>query len=336
MKIDHVDLKVLVIEDNPGDYLLVEDYLNEHFKNPIIHHVKNYTDAISVLQDPKYTCDVILMDLSLPDISKVKLIEESVNILNSTPIIILTGYSDMVFAANSLSVGISDYLVKDTISSLVLYKSVLYAIQRFRFLQSLRASEKRYFDLFHLSPAPMFVYDIHTLEFLDVNEAAIQHYGYNKKEFLDMTLKELRPAEDIPILYEIIAQSRGKTLYHVNETLRHRKKDGSIIFVEIKSSAIQFQDKEAEIVLSTDITERIMHQKAIESQNIRLKEIAWTQSHIVRAPVAKLLGLIDLLNTEEMPPNEQRALLDHIFSSAEEIDLIIKDIVYKAESVLNG
>jgi PAS domain S-box-containing protein len=288
------------------------------------------------LQDQNYNFDVILLDLSLPDISRERLIDEAVKILQATPIIILTGYSDMDFAANSLSIGISDYLVKDTISPLVLYKSLLYAFQRFRFLQSLRASEKRYFDLFHLSPAPMFVFDIQTLSFLDVNEAAIQHYGYSKKEFLSMSLIELRPEEDIPLLYKTIAESHGKILFHVNETVRHKKKDGSIIFVEIKSSTIQFEDKDAKIVLATDLTDRITHQKAIENQNIRLKEIAWTQSHVVRAPVAKILGLIDLLKTNELPPEEQNALLGHIFSSAEEIDQIIKDIVYKAESVLNA
>ena len=55
-------------------------------------------------------------------------------------------------------------------------------------------------NLFDISPQPSWIYDIKTLEFLDVNEAAVLHYGYSREEFLQMTLRDIRPPEDIPIL----------------------------------------------------------------------------------------------------------------------------------------
>src|SRR5947209_659186 len=66
--------------------------------------------------------------------------------------------------------------------------------------ESLRNSEARYRLLFESNPVPMWVYDRETLSFLAVNEAATHHYGYSREEFLSMTIKDVRPPEDIPAL----------------------------------------------------------------------------------------------------------------------------------------
>lgn len=78
---------------------------------------------------------------------------------------------------------------------------------------------------------------------------------------------------------------------------------------------------------SRDITERILYLKAIEEQNEKLKEIAWTQSHIVRAPVARLMGLINLIKDDELEFEEKDEILNFIIKSADEIDSVIKNIV---------
>lgn len=84
---------------------------------------------------------------------------------------------------------------------------------------------------------------------------------------------------------------------------------------------------------SQDISERMTHLKAIEAQNKQLQEIAWIQSHIVRAPLARIMGLIDLLKVEEELPNDLKELLGHILNSAEEFDKIIKTISNKSQLV---
>ena len=83
-----------------------------------------------------------------------------------------------------------------------------------------------------------------------------------------------------------------------------------------------------------DITEKKLNQVAVEKQNERLREIAWTQSHVVRAPLARMLGLIDLIKEEELCEREKNDLLDHIYSSATELDGIIKNIVHKSQLVI--
>src|SRR5690606_34852793 len=113
---------------------------------------------------------------------------EVMALAKSTPVIVLTGYSDIDFGIKSLSMGISDYLLKEELSATSLYKSIMYSIERKEIYRTLKESEKRYKDLFHLSPEPMWLYDVETLKFLDINNAAIKHYGFSREEFLNMTI----------------------------------------------------------------------------------------------------------------------------------------------------
>jgi PAS domain S-box-containing protein len=115
----------------------------------------------------------------------------------------------------------------------------------------------------------MWVYDLETLQFLAVNKAAIMHYGYSRQEFLAMTIKDIRPAEDVPALLDNIEHvARG---FDRAGTWRHQKKDGSLIDVEITSHLIQFSDRPAEIVLANDVTERQQAEEALHKINETLK-----------------------------------------------------------------
>jgi len=129
--------------------------------------------------------------------------------------------------------------------------SVLVLKQRGKLLKE---SEEKYRFMFHNNPQPNWIYDVETLSFLEVNEAAIQHYGYSEEEFLSMTLKDIRPAEDIPLLIEDIKKTNR--LYNNSGEWRHLKKNGQIIFVEIISHAVTYNGKDARHVLVHDITDR--------------------------------------------------------------------------------
>ncbi|TDS12693.1 PAS domain S-box-containing protein [Maribacter caenipelagi] len=91
------------------------------------------------------------------------------------------------------------------------------------------------------------------------------------------------------------------------------------------------------VVNSKDVTTKVQHLNAIEEQNAQLKKIAWTQSHIVRAPVARLMGLINLLTDDKGKLNveEKEQVLSFILTSANEIDHIIKDIVENTINVID-
>lgn len=202
-----------------------------------------------------------------------------------------------------------------------------------RQLKEVAQSEQKYSDLFHLSPQPMWVYDLETYHFLDVNAAAITHYGYSRDEFLSMTVMDIRPQEEIPKLKDAVAQSRRYDKLFFRGTFKHRKKNGKIIQVDVQSNIISFHGRKAEVVLANDITEKLYHIEAIEAQNKKLQEIAWMQSHMVRAPLARILGLIDLIQNGPTADIDQDRLLNEIYNSATELDDILRDITEKAEQI---
>ena len=118
-------------------------------------------------------------------------------------------------------------------------------------------NEQKYKILFEKNPQPMWIYDLSTLRFLEVNDAAVLQYGYSRDEFLSMTIKDIRPAEDINDLVKDISN----TADDLNKAgvWRHKKKNGEIIYVEIISHTINFENCEARLVLANDISE---HKKA--------------------------------------------------------------------------
>lgn len=132
---------VLVIEDNPGDFALVEEFLLEQVQAPRITHVHNFKEAAETL--PGANFDVILLDLSLPDKTGSGLISDIVGISSNTPVIVLTGYADLDFGVQSIAQGVSDYVLKDELTSLTLYKAILYSLERRKIVASLEESEKR-------------------------------------------------------------------------------------------------------------------------------------------------------------------------------------------------
>lgn len=321
---------------------------------------------------------------------------------------------------------------------------------------SLLESEKRkYEDLFNFSPIPQWVYDLDTLDFLHVNEAAITHYGYSRKEFLAMTIKEIRPDEDLEILEEIIGSKIVAGKYN-QSTVKHRKKNGEIILVVVEGNTVTFEGKNARLVIAIDQTQKIkaeqrsrqlidqynivskatsdvvwdwnittaiitynkglkaifghnnssanlnwwdshvhpddlqrVHQQfdelirykkskqvveyrfrcadgtyknvldrsfiifndegeairvigsmqdisekekyvqAIEMQNRKLKEITWMQSHNLRAPVAKILGLSSLMSIEGNNTDELIEYSKLIHASVNELDNVLRSIIRK-------
>jgi PAS domain S-box-containing protein len=126
--------------------------------------------------------------------------------------------------------------------------------ERKRAEEELRESEERYRLLFESNPQPMWVYDVETLSFLAVNQSAVAHYGYSRDEFLEMTIKDIRPEEDIPSMVKAIAEFSGGV--DAASLWRHRKKDGTIINVEITAHSLVFDGRRAELILANDVTER--------------------------------------------------------------------------------
>ncbi|MFC4870887.1 response regulator [Negadavirga shengliensis] len=333
MQRDSKSYQILVVEDNPGDYFLVEEFLREKMTAPRVVRSESFKQAKTTIINEDNRFDIILLDLSLPDKEGEELIREAIFLSAGTPIIILTGFVDENFAVKSLSLGISDYLLKDDLNSTILYKSIIYNLERHKNLLKLKESEQRYFDLFHLSPLPMWVYDLETYAFLNVNQAAIEHYGYSYGEFMQMTILDIRPKEHAISVKEVLKETKKNQARKFRGVFVHQKKDGTLLEVEIISKFLDFQGRKARMVLANDMTEKLNYVKAIETQNEKLKSIAWLQSHVVRAPLARMMGLINLIKTGELSMDEKISFLDHIIASADEVDKVIRNIVNKAQKI---
>jgi PAS domain S-box-containing protein len=196
----------------------------------------------------------------------------------------------------------------------------------------LKESEGHYKSLFLLNPSPMWIYDVDTLQFLQVNKAAMKKYGYTEEEFLNMTIKEVRPKESLNELYEMLGNHVRKNGISENVT-KHMNKSGEEFYVEVICSSIPFKGKEACLVISRDITKQIEHTQAIGKQNEKLKEIAHLQSHVVRAPLARIMGLVNLIN-QGQDKDTDKQLHDYLDISVQELDGVIRAIVGHSEDVI--
>lgn len=200
-------LSIIVIEDNPGDYILIEDYLIEMFTNVEIEQFVNYKSASASLQNEDFTCDLILLDLHLPDMGGIELIKNMLEISSQIPIIIMTGYGDLPLAKKSLELGVYDFLIKDEVNPTLLHKSIEFALSR-----------SSYFE-------------------------------------------------------------------------------------------------------------------QIENQNEKLRNIAWTQSHVVRAPLARILGIINMIESLEGNVEDLPFWLDQLKTSSSEMDEIVRNIVKETQTL---
>jgi len=193
-------------------------------------------------------------------------------------------------------------------------------------------SEKRYTDLFLESPQPMWLYDLETLKFLQVNKATIATYGYTEEEFKKMFVWQVRIKE----------QQEQSKIYHENNLYtgnnysarrQHVIKSGRIIEVELFSSLVVMNKRNYRLVIAVDITGNIRYMNAIESQNKKFKEIAWIQSHLVRHPLVNIMGLAALINRKSIEELRESNVINNLMAEAKKLDEIIQDIVLKAIEV---
>lgn len=131
--------------------------------------------------------------------------------------------------------------------------------------------EGNYKHIFLYSPTPMWIFDQETLQFLEVNDAALKHYGYTREEFLSMNARDIRPKEEVAALERDIELMKGKA-NHAGDWL-HKKKNGEIIIVNIVSHPFVFNQREARHVMATDVTEQRMIERNLKTSEERFRMI---------------------------------------------------------------
>ena len=324
-------MSVLVIEDNEGDFTLVEDFLIETYTKIQIQHCVDLSTAKKYLRQSSDHYTAILLDLNLPDASGIELINEVLRICKDSPVVVLTGYADLTLARESLELGVYDFLIKDEMNPSLLQKSIDFSLSRKNFRSQLEAERENYKALFNLSPQPMWLIHPENFKILDVNEATIEKYGYSFDECLSLTLMDLHPeGEREPLHEKLLINSDRK----IKNQFTQLKKNGEQIKVELSVKKMEFNSGQKGIIVqSTDITTIINHLKTIEKQNVKLKNIAWTQSHEVRAPLSRILGIINLIETQKDHPGDLQFLLNQLRVSSDEMDAIVRKITEEAQFI---
>ncbi|WP_268034701.1 PAS domain S-box protein [Algoriphagus sp. PAP.12] len=201
-------------------------------------------------------------------------------------------------------------------------------------IEELELSKQKYSMLFDLTPSPIIVHDSKSLQILDVNKAAVKKYGYSKEEFLALNIMDIRPEKEVPDLLEYLEEFRKSEEEGYTRLAKHLKKNGEIMDVEISPAIIKTKEMEAALALVNDLTDKMAYIRKIEEQNKTFKEIAWIQSHVVRAPLARIMGLVTLLeNSNERLSKENQELVNFISISSTELDSIIRGIGKKLDNI---
>jgi len=161
-------------------------------------------------------------------------------------------------------------MVKRIVDKTSAYYQHLMKLQETSDLQ-IQASQEEYMTLFNHSPLPMWIFDTETMRFILVNNAACESYGYSHEEFATMTLKDIRPLEDIPIMEQMLANAIKSEATDNSNVVRHRKKNGTIIQVKLKTSKVLFEGKHVRLASAMDITTEMDAQSKLIESNSRLR-----------------------------------------------------------------
>ncbi|MFI5452651.1 PAS domain S-box protein [Pedobacter sp. UC225_61] len=181
------------------------------------------------------------------------------------------------------------------------------------------------YSLFELCPVPMWVFEVKSLRFLDVNVAATLEYGYTKEEFLSMDIMAIRPAEDVQEVKNIV-EANSKTGAFFRNVFRHLTKKGKLIYVQIASNAIIYQGIPARVVLAMNVTEKFEVQQALLTNERRFKALVQDGSDMIT--------IIDReFRYSYVSPASQRVfgVVPEFFIGKKAFDFIHKDDIAKVE-----
>jgi two-component system cell cycle sensor histidine kinase/response regulator CckA len=192
---------------------------------------------------------------------------------------------------------------------------------RARAEDALRASEESYRLLFDRHPGPMWLFDVETLRFLAVNDAAVDLYGYSADEFLSMTINDIRPEEDLPKLQEKL-DSLGSRPFDAG-VWRHRTKDGAPLDVAIHTSTVDFGARRARVVLALDVTsQRLLEEQLRQAQKMEaIGSLAGGIAHDFNNIVTVIRGYARVLmpSLVDDSSKESLALIDRAAEQAGEL-----------------
>ncbi|HXB09760.1 MAG TPA: response regulator [Puia sp.] len=263
-------LKILHLEDLPSDAELVDRVLrkaNLDFEKKVVIDRPEFVRALH-----EFKPDIILSDHSLPAFNSLEALKITKEVGIGAPVILVTATVSEEYAVKVMQEGASDYILKDRLERLP--NAVQNALDKLQMnearrsaTEALRSSEQKYKLLFEANPMPMWMFSRKALRIIDVNNAAIEHYGFSREEFLSL------PAESL--------WNRASPGPYRSGVWKQQKKDGSVIDVEILAHELMHDQEPVILVLANDITEKLRAQADLSRQaDIQRKLITQTSIQV--------------------------------------------------------
>jgi two-component system sensor histidine kinase UhpB len=329
------NFNILIIEDNPADFCLIEQMLlSSRLRIKNIYSAARLSEAVQIMEEHKI--NLVLLDLSLPDSFGIDSFLKIRNVAQKIPVIIMTGTTDSELALLALQENAQDYLVKGEFNKDLLIKSIEYSIERKKAEEKILASEEKYRQMFYKNPFPMWVNDLESLQILEVNDAAIQYYGYERKDFLRLRLTDIQQSFT-ENLYPAITNAAQSKLR------KHRKKNGDIMIVEFTYYPISFFGRTAMQAQINDVTEKLRLEDELALKKQQIVEAVLNAQEAERTGIGKELhdNINQILAAVQLKlgfaldhPNER---VDLITKSMENTAVAIEEIrKLSKELVLSG
>jgi len=259
---------LLVIEANGTKYNLLNKQLTElHYSKDKIYRAQTLDEAASF---PVDDISIILADLSSPSASIPSSLQSIQKHFKNIPVIVLSDKDDKEEYISAVREGAQDYLVNGKFDSRQLEKAIVLAIERKVLAQKSEYAVREYKKHFENGPIPMWVTDVDTQQFLVVNNAAADKYGYSKNEFRRMTVNDIFAQTDLQPAPESTSLQRKKDFYDAGYW-KHVKKNGDTFYVHIYSHITQFGKTEAMLSFAIDVDKRVLTERQNEELTGQIK-----------------------------------------------------------------
>lgn len=289
-------MKILVIEDNRADFVILKNMLEESTNEKHnIEWVSRLGKGLDLLK--KESFDVVLLDLGLPDSNGLDTFTEFYSAFNNIPVIILSGNDNEDVAISAVRIGAQDYLAKNNLQSQVLKRSIRYAVERQQTVEALAQSEAKFRIIFDEALDVIMIIDSYTGIIQHVNPAAFHVMGYKKKHLIGKHFSKIMPQDTIVTRVDLI----NKVLVNgaVFESQLFQKEDGSPISMDISATIIPWGKGNAILLSLRDATERYNIEQSIYHLNKQLERRVVERTEQLEATLAELKNEITFRNKAE-------------------------------------